>query len=174
MKVDRLLERALFASRWRLAPIYLGLSGLLLLFAIRFARELVHLALEVPSISEVDVVLGALSLIDLALVAGLIVMIMLSGYENFVSRLDIEEAEKAISWLGKLDAGTLKLKVAAYIVAISAIQLLRAYMNINQVSNDKLLWMTIIHLTFVVSAVLLTLMDRMMGMGGASSLHRDR
>jgi uncharacterized protein (TIGR00645 family) len=174
MKVDRLLERALFASRWLLAPIYLGLSGLLLLFAIRFARELVHLALEVPSISEVDVVLGALSLIDLALVAGLIVMIMLSGYENFVSRLDIEEAEKAISWLGKLDAGTLKLKVAAYIVAISAIQLLRAYMNINQVSNDKLLWMTIIHLTFVVSAVLLTLMDRMMGMGGTSSLHRDR
>jgi uncharacterized protein (TIGR00645 family) len=89
----------------------------------------------------------------------------LSGYENFVSRLDLQEAEKAISWLGKLDAGTLKLKVAAYIVAISAIQLLRAYMNIGQMPNDKLFWMTIIHLTFVVSAVLLTLMDRMMGMG---------
>ena len=77
------------------------------------------------------VILGALNLIDLALVAGLVVMIMLSGYENFVSRLDVSEAEKAISWLGKLDAGTLKLKVAAYIVAISAIHLLRAYMNIN-------------------------------------------
>jgi uncharacterized protein (TIGR00645 family) len=94
MKVDRLLERALFASRWLLAPIYLGLSGLLLLFAIRFARELVHLALEVPSISEVDVVLGALSLIDLALVAGLIVMIMLSGYENFVSGLTLKRPKK--------------------------------------------------------------------------------
>lgn len=112
-----------------------------------------------------DVILGALSLIDLALIAGLIVMVMLSGYENFVSRLDLEEAEKAISWLGKLDPGTLKLKVAAYIVAISAIQLLRAYMNVDQVPNDKLLWLTIIHLTFVVSALLLAVMDRMMSMG---------
>jgi uncharacterized protein (TIGR00645 family) len=165
MKIDRLIERTLFASRWLLAPIYLGLSGLLVIFAIRFVRELAHLALEVPSISEVEVILGALSLIDLSLVAGLIVMVMLSGYENFVSRLDVAEAQKAISWLGKLDPGTLKLKVAAYIVAISAIQLLRAYMNIDQVPNDKLFWLTIIHLTFVVSAVLLTVMDRMMGLG---------
>lgn len=163
MKIDVLIERTLFASRWLLAPIYLSLSGLLLIFTIRIVRELVHLAVEVPTIGEVEVILGALSLIDLALVAGLIIMIMLSGYENFVSRLDIQEAEKAISWLGKLDAGTLKLKVAAYIVAISAIQLLRAYMSIDQVPNDKLLWMTVIHLTFVVSAVLLTIMDRMMG-----------
>jgi len=165
MKLDRLIERTLFASRWLLAPIYLGLSGLLVIFAIRFVRELAHLALQVRSIGEVEVILGALSLIDLALIAGLIVMVMLSGYENFVSRLDVEEATKAISWLGKLDSGTLKLKVAAYIVAISAIQLLRAYMNIDEVPSDKLLWLTVIHLTFVVSAVLLTLMDRMMGAG---------
>jgi len=165
MKIDQLIERTLFASRWLLTPIYLGLSGLLLIFTIRFIGELVHLAFDLPTISEVDVILGALSLIDLALVAGLVVMIMLTGYENFVSRLDLAEAEKAISWLGKLDAGTLKLKVAAYIVAISAIQLLRAYMNIGEVPNDKLLWMTVIHLTFVVSAVLLTVMDRMMGAG---------
>jgi uncharacterized protein (TIGR00645 family) len=165
MRIDRLIERTLFASRWLLVPIYLGLSGLLIIFTIRFVRELAHLALRVPTISEVEVILGALSLIDLSLVAGLIVMIMLSGYENFVSRIDVVEAEKAIAWLGKLDPGTLKLKVAAYLVAISAIQLLKAYMNIDQVPNDKLLWMTLIHLTFVVSAVLLTAMDRMMGMG---------
>src|SRR5262249_16620342 len=165
MRIDRLIEQTLFASRWLLAPIYLSLSGLLLIFAIRFVRELAHLAFEVPTISETEVIVGALALIDLALIAGLIVMIMLSGYENFVSRLDVAEAEKAISWLGKLDAGTLKLKVAAYIVAISAIQLLRAYMNIDEVPNDKLLWMTVIHLTFVVSAVLLTVMERMMGAG---------
>jgi uncharacterized protein (TIGR00645 family) len=165
MRIDRLIERALFASRWLLAPIYLGLAGLLVIFAIRFVRELAHLAWEAPTISGVEVILGALNLIDVALVAGLIVMVMLSGYENFVSRLDVEEAEKAISWLGKLDAGTLKLKVAAYIVAISAIQLLRAYMNIDQTPNDKLLWMTVIHLTFVVSALLLTVMDRILGTG---------
>ena len=123
MRIDRLIERTLFASRWLLAPIYLGLAGLLVIFAIRYVRELAHLAWEAPTISGVGVILGALNLIDLALVAGLVVMIMLSGYENFVSRLDVSEAEKAISWLGKLDAGTLKLKVAAYIAVISAIQL---------------------------------------------------
>ena len=163
MRIDRLIERTLFASRWLLTPVYLGLAGLLVIFAIRFVRELAHLAWESPTSSGEEVILGALNLIDVALVAGLIVMVMLSGYENFVSRLDVDEAEKAISWLGKLDAGTLKLKVAAYIVAISAIQLLRAYMNINQTPNDKLLWMTIIHLTFVVSALLLTVMDRILG-----------
>ncbi len=118
-----------------------------------------------PTSGETDVLLGALNLIDVALVAGLIVMVMLSGYENFVSRLDVTEAEKAISWLGKLDAGTLKLKVAAYIVAISAIQLLKGYMDVAAIPNDKLLWMTVIHLTFVVSALLLAIMDRLMGAG---------
>ncbi len=165
MRIDQLIERTLVASRWLLAPIYLGLAGLLIIFAIRFARELAHLAWEAPTVSGAEVIVGALNLIDVALVAGLIVMVMLSGYENFVSRLDVDEAEKAISWLGKLDAGTLKLKVAAYIVAISAIQLLRAYMNIDQIPNDKLLWLTIIHLTFVVSALLLTVMDRILSTG---------
>ncbi len=165
MRIDRLIERALFASRWLLAPIYLGLAVLLAIFAIRFFRELGEMIWHLPTSGETDVLLGALSLIDVALVAGLIVMVMLSGYENFVSRLDVSEAEKAISWLGKLDSGTLKLKVAAYIVAISAIQLLKGYMDITVIPNDKLLWMTVIHLTFVVSALLLTVMDRLMGAG---------
>jgi uncharacterized protein (TIGR00645 family) len=165
MQLDHLIERTLFASRWLLAPIYLGLSVLLVVFTIRFFRELGELLWYSPVSGETDVLLGALSLIDLSLVAGLIVMVMLSGYENFVSRLDVTEAEKAISWLGKLDSGTLKLKVAAYIVAISAIQLLKGYMDITSVPNDKLLWMTLIHLTFVISALLLTVMDRLMGAG---------
>ena len=96
-----------------------------------------------------------MTLIDLALAGGLIVMIMLSGYENFVSKLDVADAEKSISWLGKLDTGTLKLKVSATIVTISAVQLLKAYLEINAIANDKLLWLVVIHLTFVVSALLL-------------------
>jgi uncharacterized protein (TIGR00645 family) len=163
MKIERSFERTLFASRWLLAPLYLGLAALLILFSLRFFHELFELAERVLSARESDVIVGALSLIDLSLVAGLVVMVMLSGYENFVSRLDIEDAEKAISWLGKLDPGTLKLKVAAYIVAISAIQLLKGYMDVQVMANDKLMWMTIIHLTFVVSALLLALMDRLMG-----------
>ena len=165
MRIDHLIERTLFASRWLLTPIYLGLAVLLAVFTIRFFRELIVIVWHLSSSDETDILLGALSLIDISLVAGLIVMVMLSGYENFVSRLDVTEAEKAISWLGKLDSGTLKLKVAAYIVAISAIQLLKGYMDITAIPNDKLLWMTVIHLTFVVSALLLTIMDRLMGAG---------
>ncbi len=153
----------LFASRWPLTPIYPGLAIMLGVFVVRLFGELAHLALNVLVLREADVVLGALTLIDLALVAGLIVMVMLGGYENFVSRLQVEDAEKAIAWLGKLDAGALKLKVAAYIVAISAIQLLKGYMDIDQTPNDKLFWMMVIHLTFVVSALLLAIMDRLIG-----------
>lgn len=160
--IERLIERVLFAARWLLAPLYLGLGLLLLVFVAQFFRELLHLAQSISQLSEVDLILASLTLIDLVLIAGLVVMVMLSGYENFVSRLDVGESQKHIAWLGKLDAGTLKLKVAASIVAISAIQLLKGYMEAGSVPNDKLMWMTIIHLTFVVSALLLTLMDRLM------------
>ena len=102
----------------------------------------------------------ALTLIDLTLVASLVVMVMLSGYENFVSKLDIGETEKSLAWLGKLDAGSLKIKVAASIVAISSIHLLKAFMNFQSVPNDKLIMLIVTHLTFVVSALLLAIMDR--------------
>ena len=144
-----------------LAPLYLGLGFLLLIFSIHFCIELFHLAAGALSLGDTEIILAALNLIDLALVAGLTVMVMLSGYENFVSRLTIVDAEKSISWLGKLDSGNLKLKVAASIVAISAIQLLKGFMEVETLANDKLMWLTIIHLTFVISALLLAVMDRL-------------
>jgi len=165
MNVESLVEKTLFASRWLLCPLYIGLALLLALFSIHFFRELIDIAIRAFSLTETDLVTEALTLIDLALAGGLVVMIMLSGYENYVSKLDVADAEKSISWLGKLDTGTLKLKVSATIVAISAVQLLKAYMEINTVANDKLLWLVVIHLTFVVSALLLTVMDRLLGVG---------
>ncbi len=141
------------------------MAFLLVLFCIHFFQELLHLFERALQLGETEMILGALDLIDLTLIGGLVVMVMLSGYENFVSRLDIGETEKTISWLGKLDSGGLKLKVAASIVAISAIQLLKGFMEVQALANDKLLWMTLIHLTFVVSALLLTLMDRLMANG---------
>jgi uncharacterized protein (TIGR00645 family) len=158
------LERALFSLRWLLVPLYFGLGLLLILFSVHFFRELSHLFVEARTDAEVDLVLGALTLVDLALVGSLIVMVMLSGYENFVSKLDIGDAQKSLAWLGKLDAGSLKIKVAASIVAISSIHLLKAFMNVNVVSNDKLFWLVVIHLTFVVSALLLAVMDRIVVM----------
>lgn len=165
--IERFIERLLFASRWLLAPVYLGLSLALIALSIKFFQEAGHVLAQVLTVSEADLVLTLLALIDIVLVGGLIVMVMLSGYENFVSRIDAR-ATDTLGWLGKLDAGTLKLKVAASIVAISSIHLLRVFMDAHQVPNDKIMWYVILHLTFVVSAVLLGLLDRI-----AFAAHRD-
>jgi uncharacterized protein (TIGR00645 family) len=106
-------------------------------------------------------VLVILSLVDMSLVGGLIIMVMLSGYENFVSRIDIEEGAEKLSWLGKLDSGSLKQKVAASIVAISSIHLLQKFMNAEHIANDKLMWYVILHITFVLSAIGMAWVDKM-------------
>ncbi len=163
--MEQKIERLFFASRWLLAPVYLGLSVALIILGIQFFTELFHAFQHVlsPDAKEAEIVLSLLALVDLSLVAGLIVMVMFSGYENFVSKIDVDEAGGGdkLGWLGKLDAGTLKLKVAASIVAISSIHLLRKFMEAQDIDNDKLLWYVIIHMTFVFSAVLMGLLDRM-------------
>ena len=116
---------------------------------------------HVFELAENDLVLTVLSLIDITLVGSLLIMVMFSGYENFVSRIDVEEGGEKLEWLGKYDTGTLKLKVAASIVAISSIHLLRIFMNVQQIPDNKLMWYVIIHMTFVFSALLLGYLDRM-------------
>ena len=171
--IERNVERLLYASRWLLAPVYLGLSMALVILGIQFFVELYHAFGMVLGATaghnglpagEADIVLSLLALVDLALVAGLIVMVMFSGYENFVSKLDVETkgAEK-LDWLGKLDAGTLKLKVAASIVAISSIHLLRKFMEVEDTGDTQLMWYVIIHMTFVLSALLMGVLDRITG-----------
>jgi uncharacterized protein (TIGR00645 family) len=110
---------------------------------------------------ENDLVLLLLSMIDMVLVGGLLVMVMISSYENTISQLDIGEDTEKLSWLGKLDTGSLKTKLAASIVAISAIHLLKIFMNADDVPNDKIRWYTLLHLTFVLSAAVMALMDKM-------------
>ena len=158
--MEKTIERLLFASRWILAPIYLGMSLALIALGIKFFIEVYHLLGHVFSMTEADLVLVLLALVDMVLVGSLIIMVMFSGYENFVSRLDVEEGTEKLGWLGKLDANSLKLKVASSIVAISSIHLLRAFMNAPQTSNDTLMWYVLIHLTFVVSAVMMGVLDR--------------
>ena len=158
--IESWIERLLFASRWILAPVYLGLSLALLALGARFFIEIAHVLGTLMTISESEMVLTVLSMIDLVLVGSLIVMVMFSGYENFVSRIETTGTD-TLGWLGKLDAGTLKLKVAASIVAISSIHLLRVFMDAMQIPNDKIMWYVILHLTFVASAVLLGVLDRM-------------
>ena len=154
-------ERLMYAARWLLAPIYIGLSAALLALAIKFFQEVFHILPHVLELAEADLILGILSLIDMGLVGGLIVMVMFSGYENFVSALNIGEHTEKLSWLGKMDAGSLKNKVAASIVAISSIHLLRVFMDLQSFPDSKLLWYVIIHLTFVLSAVVMAKIDLM-------------
>jgi uncharacterized protein (TIGR00645 family) len=159
--MERMIERLLLASRWILAPVYLGMSLALIALSIKFFQEVYHVLGHIWAIPEADMVLAILALVDMVLVASLVVMVMFSGYENFVSRIDVDEGAERLGWLGKLDSGTLKLKVAASIVAISSIHLLRAFMNLNEVPNDKLMWYVIIHMTFVVSALLMGVLDKL-------------
>ncbi|MCK5395738.1 MAG: TIGR00645 family protein [Gammaproteobacteria bacterium] len=159
--MESIAEKFLYASRWLLAPIYLGLSFGLLILGIKFFQEIIHVIPLIFATKETDIVLLILSLIDISLVGGLIVMVMLSGYENFVSTIDLDEGSEKLSWLGKMDAGSLKQKVAASIVAISSIHLLKAFMNAESIDNEKLQWYVIIHMTFVVSAIGMAYVDRL-------------
>jgi len=159
--MERIIERTLFASRWLMAPFYLGLCIALLLLLIKFGQEIVHFAPLVFSLSEADLVLAILSLIDLSLAGNLILLVVFSGYENFVSKIDIGDHKDRPDWMGKVDYSGLKLKLVASIVAISAIQLLRAFMNVQQMDRVDLAWLVGIHMAFVISGVLLALMDRL-------------
>lgn len=158
--MEKLFEKLMYSSRWIMAPIYLGLSLVLALLGIKFFQEIFHIFPMILEMKEVDLILVALSLIDITLVGGLIVMVMFSGYENFVSRLDVDEGDDKLGWLGKLDAGSLKNKVAASIVAISSIHLLKVFMNAEHISNDKIKWYLLIHITFVVSAFAMGYLDK--------------
>lgn len=159
--MERIVETLMYRSRWLLAPIYLGLSFALMALGIKFFQEVWHLLSHILTLKEADMVLIVLSLIDMALVGGLLIMVMMSGYENFVSQLNVAENEEKLGWLGKMDSSSLKLKVAASIVAISSIHLLKIFMDVVNVDNTKLMWYVIIHMTFVVSALLMGYMDKL-------------
>src|SRR5581483_7070156 len=147
-----LVERILLASRWLLAPLYLGLALVLLLVVVEFFLELAHVVHAAIG-GQAHVTLSALALLDLVLVASLVVMV--SGFENFVAKITLGEAQERLSWLTKLDTGSLKVKIMGSIVIISAIDLLEQFFAVEQVTSEKLIWLLAIHLSFVITAVLL-------------------
>lgn len=157
---ERIIETLIFASRWLLVPLYLALAVILVVFSLKAIQEVVHLFAILITASETELILGVLSLIDLVLVANLLVMVVLSSYETFVSRIDLEVGTDRPPWLGKLDAGTVKLKLAVSVVAVSSIHLLKVFMNIKHYDSQQIMWLTLIHLAFVVSALLLALIDK--------------
>ncbi len=158
--IERTLEAVIFASRWLLAPLYLGLCGGLIFLVIKFAQEFLHIIPTLLSASETDIILAVLSLVDISLAGNLLLMVIFAGYENFVSKIDTGDSEDRPSWMGKVDYSGLKLKMIASIVAISAIQLLKAFLHVKDLTNTELGWMVGLHMAFVVSGVMLALMDR--------------
>ena len=165
---ERWLEAGLFASRWLMAPFYVGLVVGLGALLVVFVQELVHeIPIVVQSARADDAVVLALSLIDLSLAGNLMLIVVLSGYENFVSKIDSAPASDRPEWMGTLDFSGLKMKLLASIVAISAVALLRAFMALAepgaQPDVTKLAWLIGLHLTFVTSAVVMALMDWLVG-----------
>ncbi|HEY9135064.1 MAG TPA: TIGR00645 family protein [Pseudomonadales bacterium] len=166
-KIEAGLEATIFKSRWLLAPFYLGLVFSIILLFIKFAQEFWHMSTHVLDASESEVVVGILALVDMSLVGSLLLMIIFSGYEIFISKIDVAGHEDRPDWMGKVDFSGLKLKVIGAIVAISAIDLLKTFMNIPGELSDQdtnvLLWKVVIHLTFVLSGVFFALMDKIAG-----------
>jgi uncharacterized protein (TIGR00645 family) len=161
--IERYLEKFLFASRWLLAPFYVALVVSLAGLLIKAMQELFHFMTTAVVASESDVILGVLSLIDLTLTGSLIIIVIFSGYENFVSKIDESAHRDWPEWMGKIDFTGLKLKLLSSIVAISAIQLLKSFMNVRNMSDRDLMWLVIIHVVFVGSGILLALTDKISG-----------
>ncbi|OJX18582.1 MAG: hypothetical protein BGO82_15500 [Devosia sp. 67-54] len=155
--MELFIEGVILASRWLLVVFYIGLGIALALYAISFGYKLWEFATHLFALEDSDSILKMLGLIDAALIASLVVMVIISGYENFVSRFD---ESRDVHWLGEIDVGSLKIKVASTIVAISSIHLLQVFLNVEQYAGDKLMWYTLIHLAFVVSALFLAFIDR--------------
>jgi uncharacterized protein (TIGR00645 family) len=159
--MERYVERLLVAGRWLLAPLYLGLALLLVLFIVQFFAEVGHLVVALVQREDPHLTLNTLRLLDLVLVAGLIVMVMISGFENYIAKIDLGERREGLEWLTRLDVGSIKVKIMSSIVVISAIYLLEQLFDIDRTANDKLLWLVVLHVTFVVTAVSLALLDRL-------------
>jgi len=164
-KFEKGLEGMIFNSRWLLAPFYIGLVGAVFLLLVKFGQEFFHVAPHILDSSEGDAILAILTLVDMSLVANLLLIIIFSGYENFVSKIDAADHEDKPEWMGKVDFSGLKLKLIASIVAISAIELLKSFVNMDKIlipesGETQLMWRVIIHVVLVISGVLFAVMDR--------------
>lgn len=166
--IERVLEIALFRSRWLLAPFYVGLVVALAMLLVVFVRELV---LSIPEMLKLDpeqMILSVLTLIDLSLAGNLVLIVIFSGYENFVSKINTGGSEDRPSWMGTLDFSGLKMRLIGSMVAISAISLLRAFVSLTEpeyaLSERKIMWLVILHVTFLFSGVMFAFMDWLGGL----------
>jgi uncharacterized protein (TIGR00645 family) len=163
MTIEKALEKFLFASRWLLAPFYVALVLVLAVLLVKAMQELWHFATHALTATESEVILAALTMIDLTFTGSLIVLVIFSGYENFVSKINANDHTDWPEWMGKIDFSGLKLKLMSSIVAISAIQVLKSFMNVKNISDRDLYWLVGIHIVFVVSGLIMAWSDKITG-----------
>lgn len=169
--IEHNLEVLMFNSRWLLAPFYLGLVLAIAVLLIKFIKEFIGFVPLVFTGTGNDVIIGVLTLVDVVMIANLLIIIVFAGYENFVSKIDTGDHEDRPSWMGHVGFSDLKMKLIGSIVAISGIELLKAFMHVSIYTNEQLAWKVGLHMAFVVSGVLFALMDRIHGSGHESSEH---
>ena len=160
--METVFEKIIFASRWLQAPLYAGLIVGGVLYAYKFLIELIHLCATINEITETALMLGVLTLVDITMVANLIIMVIIGGYSTFVSRMDIDKHEDKPEWLQKIDAGTLKIKLAGSLVGVSGIHLLQVFINIKNHESEHVMWMVIIHVVFLLSSIMLAYSEKLL------------
>ncbi|HAQ19723.1 MAG TPA: TIGR00645 family protein [Prolixibacteraceae bacterium] len=161
-KFEVVFEKIIFSSRWIQAPLYAGLILGGMLYAYKYLVELVHLSANINEISETVLMLGVLTLVDITMVANLLVMVIIGGYSTFVSRLNIDAHEDKPEWLQKIDAGSLKVKLAGSLVGVSGIHLLQTFINIKNHESEHVMWQVIIHVVFLFSALMLAFTEKIL------------
>jgi uncharacterized protein (TIGR00645 family) len=161
-RVEQGVEMLVFASRWVQAPLYGGLIVAECLYAYKFLTELWEMVHDIRELPETVFMLGVLSLIDITMVANLLTMVIIGGYATFVSKIELEGHRDKPDWLSHVDPGTIKVKLAASLIGISSIHLLKAFVNVANVSPEHIKWQIFIHMTFLASAILLAWTDKLM------------
>lgn len=161
-KLETGFEKIIFASRWLQAPLYAGLIVSGALYAYKFVVELIHLCASINEITETALMLSVLTLVDITMVANLIIMVIIGGYSTFVSKMDLDKHEDKPEWLQKINASTLKIKLAGSLVGVSGIHLLITFINIKNYDTENVMWQVIIHFVFLLSAVMLAWSERIL------------
>ena len=159
-QLEKLFEGLIFASRWIQAPLYGGLIVAAILYSYKFLTELIHLIQITPQISEATLMLSILTLVDITMVCNLVIMVIIGGYATFVSKIDLAHHKDRPEWLEKIDAGTLKVKLASSLVSVSGIHLLKSFVNIGNRDIQEVQWQIIIHVVFLLSAIMLAWTER--------------
>jgi uncharacterized protein (TIGR00645 family) len=161
-KFETVFEKIIFSSRWLQAPLYAGLILGGMLYTYKYLVELIHLSTSINEITETELMLGVLTLVDITMVANLLIMVIVGGYSTFVSRLDIDAHEDKPEWLQKIDAGSLKVKLAGSLVGVSSIHLLQTFINIKNHESEHVMWQVIIHVVFLFSALMLAFTEKIL------------